>query len=389
MGENNMPKFLILGAGRQGITCADFLLRYFDNTEIMFYDIQKDLYFGSQLDKEFESRIDFKYIDADDINIDLIKDYNCIISCLPYFYNVKITKLAIETGKHFCDLGGNKGTVKEQITLSKEAEEKSVTIVPDCGIAPGTVSVLAEYWNNDDSWTKHTINMYCGGLPQNPEGVLKYCQFFSIHGLLNEYLDDCEILRNGKIKYLEGLSELEDTDFIISDKPDETLEAFNTSGGSSLGPEIYQNHNTIKNYQYKTLRYKGHCNIFKGMRELGLFKKAHCKGIEEEIYHATTSILDAVMPKTKEDVLKLVVEVIGDTKVGVINIEDRYDGKYTAMERTTGFSLAIIAAFITGLYEEKSSPGVYVPFQILSPKLLCDELTKSGIDISVYNGEKI
>lgn len=232
-----MARFLVLGAGRQGVACGTYLLERQPDTQVVYGDVSPER-LGSVRDQaSHPQRVSTNLIDVGRNEQELealIADCDCVISCVPFFFNEGLTRLAIRRGKHFCDLGGNVDTVRRQLAIADAAREAGVCVVPDCGLAPGTVNVLAELWR--DRWQYRSVKILCGGLPQHPKGILGYQANFSIHGLLNEYLDDCQVARGGQVLTIPGLSELERVSGLAV--PGE-FEAFATSGGASLGPELY------------------------------------------------------------------------------------------------------------------------------------------------------
>jgi lysine 6-dehydrogenase len=382
-----MAHFLILGAGRQGAAVGAFLLERFEDTTITFVDTD-----GGRLDAAQKAQTNPRRADKQHCDISseldeldrLLWDCDCVVSCVPFFYNSRLTRLAITHGKPFCDLGGNVEVVRRQLALDAQAREAGVAIVPDCGLAPGSANVLAEYWRNE--WKYKAVKILCGGLPQNPSGVLRWQADFSLHGLLNEYLEPCQVSRGGKLITIEGLSEVETVTGLPA--PGE-FEAFATSGGASLGPRVYAAKGV--DYEYKTIRYPGHRNAIKAMQEMGFFDhqprtvrgRDHSRA-EIVPRDVAASLMEQACRSDRKDVVLLRVIVKGERDgqpvTGQIDLVDRADERFTAMERTTGFSAAIVAAFITGLYEGPAPTGAAVPFQVLPPRLLIDELARAGVD---------
>jgi lysine 6-dehydrogenase len=378
--------FLILGAGRQAKAAAVFLLKRFDQARVIFVDVDEanlQTASGAQPDHARVECHRLSVVPITDQLRGLVKQSACVVSGVPFFFNEALTRLAIECARPFCDLGGNKGTVLNQLALADAARAAGVAVVPDCGLAPGSLNVLAEYWRNE--WTYRGVKLYCGGLPQHPQGTLKYTLTFSPWGLFNEYFDDCEVARGGKVQTVPGLSELE----TLTDLPlPGTFEAFMTSGGASIGPRVYAPHGV--DYQYKTLRYPGHRDIMEACRQMGLFNFA-----KREFRIAGTTItaapadlngqvLEAAIPSDGQDlvVARAVVEGLknGMPVRGRIDLLDYAAHGLTAMERTTGFGVAIVAAALAGLYPRNPiAPGAHVPFQVLDPKLLIEELAAGGI----------
>src|SRR5204863_729274 len=119
---------------------------------------------------------------------------------------------AIETRANFCDLGGNNYIVDDQLALDAEAKAAGINIIPDCGLAPGMVSILAMHGAANFDQVDE-IHIRVGGLPQKPESPLNYQLVFSVEGLINEYIEVARVIRNGKITTVESMTELEELSF--------------------------------------------------------------------------------------------------------------------------------------------------------------------------------
>ncbi|GMU20067.1 MAG: saccharopine dehydrogenase [Phycisphaerae bacterium] len=392
-----MAHFLIIGAGRQGIACGWFLLNRFPEARVAYVDLDRQRLEAARRMGVDADRIMTQAHDLDSASTgleSLVEDCDCVVACVPFFHNEDLTRLAIRHRRHFCDLGGNIATVRRQLALGQAAEAAGVTVVPDCGLAPGAVNVLAEMWRHD--WRYRSVKIFCGGLPQHPRGVLRYQSTFSIHGLLNEYLDDCQVSRGGRVVSIEGLSEPETVTGLLL--PGE-FEAFATSGGASLAPEIYAPAGI--DYEYKTLRYPGHRDVIKAMAEIGLLDirtvmvrpaaTADASRASPAVPIAprdlTLSLLEGALQSDRRDLVVacvLVEGVKGSQPVqGRVDWLDYPDARFTAMERTTGFSAGIAAAFVAGLLPEQAPPGAFAPFQILPPHRLLEELRRTGTNLQV------
>jgi saccharopine dehydrogenase-like NADP-dependent oxidoreductase len=173
---------------------------------------------------------------------------HAVISSLPYYCNPGVAKAARKGNAHYFDLTEDVEVTKAVRRIARGA---SKAFVPQCGLAPGFISIAA------NELTKHfdelrSIKLRVGALPQHPNNVLKYSLTWSTEGLINEYGNPCQSVVDGKIidaAPLEGLEEIE---------IDGTLyEAFNTSGGLGSLAESYGKECELINY--KTMRYPGHC----------------------------------------------------------------------------------------------------------------------------------
>ena len=230
------------------------------------------------------------------------------MSAIPYYYNGPMARAAVEAGCHFSDLGGNTEIVFEQKKLHDAALAKGVSVIPDCGLAPGMVNILAAEGIRRLDHAEQ-VKIYVGGLPQHPEPPLNYQIVYSLEGALDYYTTPSWVLRGGKPVQVDALSELEAVEF---PQPVGTLEAFHTGGGISTLPFAYEG--KIDVMEYKTLRYPGHVAIMRPIRELGLLdlKPVEVKGkkvVPRDVFIA------AVHPKLHkpkgQDLVALQVMVTG------------------------------------------------------------------------------
>ncbi len=211
------------------------------------------------------SRIDAHHVDAanhSDI-ARLMQGHDSAISCVNYWYNESLSRAAIETSTNFCDLGGNNYVVDAQLAMDEQAKAAGINIIPDCGLAPGMVSILAMHGAARFERLDE-IHIRVGGLPQRPEPPLDYQLVFSVEGLINEYIEVARVIRGGEITEVPSMTELESLEF----EGFPPLEAFQTSGGTSTLPDTFLG--KIKELDYKTIRYAGHCEKFRTMIDLGL-----------------------------------------------------------------------------------------------------------------------
>ena len=258
-------KILVLGAGRMGYGAAFDLIHNSPDVEsvtIADFHLEKAREAAAKIGTD---RITARQIDASDYGavVELFRGHASVISCVNYWYNESLSKAAIETGANFCDLGGNNYIVDEQLALDAEAKAAGISIIPDCGLAPGMVSILAMHGAAKFDRLDE-IHIRVGGLPQDPQPPLDYQLVFSVEGLINEYVETARVIRDGRITEVPSMTELETLSF--DGFP--TLEAFQTSGGTSTLPDSFLG--KIRELDYKTIRYAGHCEKFKTMIDLGL-----------------------------------------------------------------------------------------------------------------------
>jgi lysine 6-dehydrogenase len=338
-------KILVLGAGRMGYGAVYDLVHNSPDVEsvtVADFDLKK----AEDTAKISAEKVTAKHLDAanyDDV-VALMRGHDAAISCVNYWYNTGLSRAAIETKTNFCDLGGNNYVVDEQLALDAEAKAAGINIIPDCGLAPGMVSVLAMHGAARFDEVEE-IHIRVGGLPQDPQPPLNYQLVFSVEGLINEYIEVARVIRDGKITEVESMTEIESLSF--DDFP--PLEAFQTSGGTSTLPDSFLG--KIGTLDYKTIRYAGHCEKFKTMIDLGL-----CKSEEIDVDGAKVKprrlfgeLLQKNLPADGPDYVLVRLEFVGSKDGGKktlrYDIVDKLDPAtgLSAMMRTTAFPASIIA----------------------------------------------
>jgi len=276
--------------------------------------------------------------------VELMRGHDSVISCVNYWYNESLSKAAIKTGANFCDLGGNNYVVDSQLALDAEAKAAGISIIPDCGLAPGMVSILAMHGASKFDEVEE-IHIRVGGLPQHPVPPLDYQLVFSVEGLINEYVEVARVIRDGRLAEIESMTELESLSF--DGFP--LLEAFQTSGGTSTLPDTFLG--KIKELDYKTIRYAGHCEKFKTMIDLGL-----CSSDEVLVDFAKVTprkvfgeLLQRNLPADGPDYVLVRLDFVGITggetkrlRYDIVDKQDEARG-LSAMMRTTAFPASIIA----------------------------------------------
>lgn len=376
-------RMLVLGAGLQGSACAYDLLQNDEVTEVRLADLDIGHlshflapYSGKRL---IPTPLDVR--DAEAVRA-LMRDSDAVMSAIPYYFNLDLARLAAETGVHFCDLGGNTDIVFAQKKLDAVAREKGITIVPDCGLAPGMVNILAQHGISQLD-TVDEVRIFVGGLPQNPEPPLDYQIVYSLEGVLDYYTTLSWVVRDGKREQVKALSEIEPVRF---DQPVGELEAFHTAGGLSTMAFRYEG--KIPTMEYKTLRYPGHARIMEAIRDLGLLElePIDVKGVRVAPRDVAVAAMAPRLTKPdSKDLVALRVIVKGkkadQAKTIVFELVDRYDETrgISAMMRTTGYSLSI-----TGQMQARGQvkpPGVHTPDECIPPVKYITELRKRGVDI--------
>ena len=374
-------RMLVLGAGLQGSACAFDLLQNEDVTEVRIADLNVEKlpefltpWVGTRL-----APVQLDLRDQEAVRREL-QWCDAVMSAAPYYFNTDLARLAVECNAHFSDLGGNTEIVFEQKKLHEAAKSRGISVVPDCGVAPGMVNILAQY-GIEQLETVDAVRIFVGGLPQNPEPPLNYQIVYSLEGVLDYYTTLSWVIRNGKRAQVKALSEIELMQF---PEPVGALEAFHTAGGlSTLG---FRYEGKIPTMEYKTLRYPGHARIMEAIRDLGLLdlEPIEVKGDTVVPRDVAVAVMGKRLTKPKaKDLVALRVTVTGTRNGKPATVQwqliDRYDEKHgiSAMMRCTGYSLAI-----TGLMQVRgdiTEKGVLTPDESVPGAKYVAELAKRGV----------
>ena len=337
-------KILVLGAGRMGHGAVyDLVHNSADVEQVTVADFHLDK--AEAVASAVGGSVDARQIDASDnaAVLELMRGHNSVISCVNYWYNESLSRAAIAARANFCDLGGNNYVVDEQLAMDADAKAAGVNIIPDCGLAPGMVSILAMHGAKQFDEIEE-IHIRVGGLPQDPQPPLNYQLVFSVEGLINEYIEVARVIRDGRVTEVESMTEIEPLEF--DGFP--PLEAFQTSGGTSTLPDTFLG--KIRELDYKTIRYAGHCEKFKAMIDLGL-----CSSDEITVdYQKLTprkvfgELLQQHLPADGPDYVLVRLDFVGrfggESKTLRYDIVDKLDEStgMSAMMRTTAFPASII-----------------------------------------------
>jgi saccharopine dehydrogenase-like NADP-dependent oxidoreductase len=221
----------------------------------------------------------------------MISEYDAVISCLPYHFNIGLAAAAHERGIHYFDLTEDVKTTKAIIQMS---DTTRAVMAPQCGLAPGFIAIVgADLAGTFDQ--VRSIRLRVGALPQHPTGLLGYAFNWSPEGVVNEYLNDCEVIEDGIHKWVSPLEWIET--IVIGGVQ---LEAFTTSGGLGTMCDTYRGR--VQNLDYKTIRYPGHAKLMNFFFHELLMREDRTRAGE---------ILVHAKPQVNEDVVYVHVAVEG------------------------------------------------------------------------------
>ncbi|MDX2148233.1 MAG: saccharopine dehydrogenase C-terminal domain-containing protein [Planctomycetota bacterium] len=302
----------------------------------------------------------------------LALDADVVVGAMPSRLGLQTLRAVIDARRTYCDISFMPEDPSE---LSEMARSAGVTVIVDCGVAPGMSNLLAAHAAAQLD-TLHSVSIFVGGLPRERRLPFEYKAAFSPYDVLEEYTRVARVVEHGRIVQKEALSEPEYLEFPGVG----TLEAFNTDGLRSLMQSL-----KAPFMKEKTLRYPGHAQLMRAFRDIGLFSEEEVRLGERRIRprELTAALL---FPKWtyepgEEDLTVMRVSVEG-TKFNQVHtlswdLTDFYDHatQSTSMARTTGYTCTTVARLLaSGRF---SLPGVHAPEALASiPGLVEDVLTQ-------------
>ena len=379
--------YAILGAGMQGTAAAFDLSTFGDAKSIRLgdWDLEHAQRSADRVNRLVQRKVCTAHqVDAlDPCSVArFLQDADALCSCVPYHMHPRIARVAMATKTPMADLGGNTDITLQTLQLDTEAKQAGISLVPDTGLAPGLVNSLA--LRAIESFdTTESIKLYCGVLPQHPVPPFNYKLTFNIEGLVTEYDHQAVVLRDGEIAKVDTLSEVE----ALHIEQLGEMEAFTTSGGTSTAPDTLRGR--VRNYEYKTIRWPGHCERMRIFKDFGFWgtDSVEVKGSSVRPVDVFCRVFGESLGKI-QDVDQCVVRCVGVGVRNGVRIRQQLDifekqcetTGFTAMERTTGFSIAIHAiALAHGMIE----PGAVRYEKALSGTYFCNQIERRGIAITV------
>jgi saccharopine dehydrogenase-like NADP-dependent oxidoreductase len=326
-----MHKVIILGSGNIGFTVA-LLLSNNKNYDVTLVSRHKRQL--STTAKKLNIKYEVFDFEKNKNYSKLLKPFDSVISALPFYLNIQVAKAALKIGLNYFDFTEDVETTQAIEKLALKAKKNQV-FIPQCGLAPGFISILA-YDIYKQFEQVHSIKMRVGALPINPSNKILYNLTWSTDGLINEYSNEGFAIKDSKLIITQPLSSLEN--FSLDGLE---YEAFNTSGG--LGTLCQTLLGKVKELNYKTIRYKGHQSYLDFLiNDLYLGKKKR--------RHILKEILQYAIPSTKQDVVLVFCSVIGVkngkleqiTDVRKIYNQTIFENEQSSIQITTASSLCAI-----------------------------------------------
>lgn len=327
-----MNEILVLGQGHIG-TLVALLLAHTGDYRVHLVDLH-DKPLDPAIQAQCKTPIETVALNINDESAltDYIKRFpiKAMISCLPYFCNVRVAKVAKAHHIHYLDLTEDVAVASE---IAEIAKDQKPAFISHCGLAPGFISIAAqELMTHFDK--VQSVFLRVGALPVHPNNKLKYALTWSTEGLINQSGNECYGIVEGKYRALQPLHGLESIEI------DGALyEAFNTSGG--LGTLAKTHEGKVEHMTYKSLRYPGYADYMQFlMQDLGL----------NQDRKLLKQLLEQSLPKTGEDVVIIYIVVVGkqenhlreENYVRKIYAQELAGLRWTAIQATTASSVCAI-----------------------------------------------
>lgn len=342
-------KIAVLGAGMVGRTIALDLAK---SHSVTSFDINEE---NLSILSERNRRIKTVKKDLGDFDSysEFLKPFKIVINAVPGFMGFKSLESIINARKNCVDISF---FPEDALELNDLALRKGVTVITDCGVAPGMSNLILGRMNEESKID--SFECYVGGIPRYPEPPFYYKAPFSPIDVIEEYLRPCKVIENGTIVTKDALSERQ---FIPFKAVHGVLEAFNTDGLRSLIKTMSH----IPNMVEKTLRYKGHVDLIVSLKNSGLFSKDPIKYKGKKIIpleFTSQLLIDQwkLFPDEEEmTIMKVIIYEGGREHTWDLVDYFDYDTKLSSMSRTTGYTCN---AAVELILQDKFTPkGVFPP----------------------------
>ncbi|MDG2031911.1 MAG: saccharopine dehydrogenase C-terminal domain-containing protein [Phycisphaerales bacterium] len=361
-----MPKAVVLGCGKVGSVMARDLAGSEGWTVVSADPSEDSLAQVSGLED-----IETRCVDCSDQDVvrELAESHDIVLGALPSTLGYRAMETTIRTGTPMCDISF---MTDDFLALDELAKEHGVTVIPDCGVAPGMSNMLSG-WGVSKLDRADFVEILVGGIPRERFQPWEYKAGFSPYDVIEEYVRPSRVVENGEIVIKEALSEPELIDFPGIG----TLESFNTDGLRTLAETL-----DVPTMRERTMRYPGHIALARAFRDTGLFSE---EPVEVDGVQVVPRALLAklLFPKwtfepMEEDITVMRVVVEGELdgvptrlKWDLLDRLDPVTG-FTSMSRTTGFTCTVVARMM--MDGTLKTPGVFAPEMIATEDGILDAI---------------
>lgn len=384
-------RYAVLGGGRQGIAAAYDLAVCGAAERVLIAD--RDAAAARESSQRVNRLVGrpvaaARVLDVTDhaALVDLLAEIDSLVSAVPYWLNLGIARAAIAAGTHMCDLGGNTELVRRQLELHESARAAGISVIPDCGQVPGMGTSLMAYTLEllDEP---EGVRLWDGGIPQDPEEPWNYALTFNIAGLTNEYFGTTMFLREGRLCEVECFDPA-GYELVDFPGPFGRLEGFVTAGGTSTAPWTYAGR--LRYLENRTLRYPGHAAQWQAYRDAGLLEQEPIEVggttvVPRDLLHELLGPRLAAPSDYRDAVIVRTVATgrhrgrSAEAQVDLVDFFDEETG-FTAMQRTTGWDGAIVAAMMA----RGETPAGAIPRETsVGRQRYVEELGRRGFRVEV------
>ncbi|MCX8019807.1 MAG: saccharopine dehydrogenase NADP-binding domain-containing protein [Chitinophagaceae bacterium] len=348
-------KIAVLGAGMVGSAIAldlaqDYEVSVFDKEEQALQKIKNK---NSQIFTCQADLSETKHFEK------WFAEYDFAVSAVPGFLGFKTLKALIEAGKNVVDISF---FAEDAFALDATAKQKGVSVITDCGVAPGLSNMIAGRYAKEMQIKSFVC--YVGGLPKHPSPPFFYKAPFSPVDVIEEYTRPARLKENGKEITKPALSERESVYF----EGIGTLDAFNTDGLRSLLHTLKD----VPEMKEKTLRWPGHLDVIYALRDAGFFSADPIAIHQQKIspLEVTSRLLLPLWAYEEGEPDFTIMKIIltGAEATVVFHLYDEFDPEsgISSMARTTGYTCtATVNLLVQGLFSGK---GVFAPEQVAEEK---------------------
>lgn len=374
-------RITVIGAGTIGSAIAQDLIKRQDVSQVQVCDSRPGRLEAIH-EKVHSPHLRTFQVNARDPNTltSVVQGTNCIVSCVPSDLNPILSRMALDMGIHFCDLGGNEEVVQNELARHEEARKKAVWLVPNCGLAPGLINLLCihgmEQFDSVDA-----AHVRVGDVPLNPEPPFRYQLSYDAEKFVEDYTTPATVIENGTTTRVDPLTEIESISF--PGTYDE-LEAFHTSGGLSTLPADLEGE--IEELDYKTIRYPGHALQMRFLLYLG-FAEERAIDVRTHLTYRDVLVrkLSQRLRGEFQDVviLRIVIHGEKDGRDRSITYEmiERYDEEtdLSAMQRCTAFPVSVVACMLAS--KSVTGGGAAPPERVVPADAFLTGVRERGLEI--------
>jgi saccharopine dehydrogenase-like NADP-dependent oxidoreductase len=322
----------LFGAGKIGVSIAT-LLSNSGRYSVRICDIDESR--AKEIAEKLPNCSGHKLnVDDSSLSLKLLEGSQAVISALPFYANPAVAECAHKAQVHYLDLTEDVEVTKKVSSLAMTAKS---AFLPQCGLAPGFISIAAAYLSSKFEKVDE-IKMRVGALPIYPSNAFKYNLTWSTEGLVNEYAKPCEAIDDWEKQIVRPLDDLETFSLDGAE-----YEAFNTSGG--LGTLCDTMLGKVRKLNYKSIRYPGHRDIVKFLMQDLRFKEKQSDLVK---------ILEEAIPSTKQDKCIIFVEVSGEES-----------GKFTQRTYASTVYNQVLHGVHFGALQLTTSSGICTPLDLL------------------------